>query len=92
MVVLYQSESSILPLISQFILHFTRIKRDEADNLQMSAQSQQIKQNFLSHPYTQQANSFVSGQVSSLDAEVSQRTASNIPYIGWFNVPRPGHL
>jgi receptor expression-enhancing protein 5/6 len=34
------------------------------------AQSQQIKQNFLNHPYVQQANKVVSGQVSSLDAEV----------------------
>jgi receptor expression-enhancing protein 5/6 len=35
------------------------------------SQSQQIKQNFLNHPYTQQANKFVSGQVNALDAEVS---------------------
>jgi receptor expression-enhancing protein 5/6 len=39
----------------------------------MSAQSQQIKQNFLNHPYTQQANKFVSGQVNALDAEVRPR-------------------
>jgi receptor expression-enhancing protein 5/6 len=38
---------------------------------QMSAQSEQIKQNFLNHPYTQQASKFFNGQVSSLDAEVS---------------------
>jgi len=38
---------------------------------QMSAQSQQIKENVLNHPYTQQASKFLSGQVSSLDAEVS---------------------
>lgn len=38
---------------------------------QMSAQSQQIKQNFMNHPYTQQANKFLSGQVNQLDAEVS---------------------
>lgn len=37
----------------------------------MSAQSEQIKQNFLNHPYTQQASKFFNGQVSSLDAEVS---------------------
>ena len=37
----------------------------------MSAQSQQIKENVLNHPYTQQASKFLSGQVSSLDAEVS---------------------
>jgi hypothetical protein len=35
------------------------------------SQSQQIKQNFLNHPYTQQATKFVSGQVNALDAEVS---------------------
>ncbi|CAD6567648.1 MAG: ER membrane protein DP1/Yop1 [Tremellales sp. Tagirdzhanova-0007] len=38
----------------------------------MSAQSQQIKQNFMNHPYTQQANQFVNGQVSSLDAELNK--------------------
>jgi len=38
----------------------------------MSAQSQQIKQNFINHPYTQQANKFVNGQVSSLDQELSK--------------------
>jgi receptor expression-enhancing protein 5/6 len=38
----------------------------------MSAQSQQIRENFLKHPYTQQANKFLSGQVQSLDAEVSR--------------------
>ena len=43
----------------------------------MSAQSQQIKQNFLNHPYTQQANKFVSGQVSALDAEVSGLSLAN---------------
>jgi len=37
----------------------------------MSAQSEQIKQNFLNHPYTQQASKFFNGQVNSLDAEVS---------------------
>jgi len=41
---------------------------------QMSAQSEQIKQNFLNHPYTQQASKFFNGQVSSLDAEVSSPT------------------
>jgi len=35
-------------------------------------QSQQIKQNFLNHPYTQQASKFVNGQVSSLDAELNK--------------------
>ena len=39
---------------------------------QMSTpQAQQIKQNFFNHPYTQQAHKFLAGQVSSLDAEVS---------------------
>jgi len=38
----------------------------------MSAQGQQIKQNFLNHPYTQQANKFLSGQVNALDAELSK--------------------
>ncbi|ORY24795.1 TB2/DP1, HVA22 family-domain-containing protein [Naematelia encephala] len=38
----------------------------------MSAQSQQIKQNFLSHPYTQQASQFASGQVNALDAELAK--------------------
>ncbi|ORX39016.1 membrane organization and biogenesis-related protein [Kockovaella imperatae] len=38
----------------------------------MSAQGQQIKQNFLNHPYTQQANKFLSGQVNSLDAELNK--------------------
>ena len=37
----------------------------------MSANSQQIKQNFLNHPYVQQANKVVSGQVNALDSEVS---------------------
>ncbi|KAK4686705.1 receptor expression-enhancing protein 5/6, partial [Tremellales sp. Uapishka_1] len=36
------------------------------------AQSQQIKQNFLNHPYTQQASKFASGQVNALDAELSK--------------------
>lgn len=40
--------------------------------MQMAAQSQQIKDNFLNHPYTQQANKFLSGQVSSLDSEVCE--------------------
>jgi hypothetical protein len=34
-------------------------------------QTQQLKQNILNHPYTQQAQKFVSGQVNSLDVEVS---------------------
>ncbi|KAK1922493.1 TB2/DP1, HVA22 family-domain-containing protein [Papiliotrema laurentii] len=38
----------------------------------MSAQSQQIRENFLKHPYTQQANKFLSGQVQSLDAELNK--------------------
>ncbi|EIW67141.1 protein YOP1 [Tremella mesenterica] len=38
----------------------------------MSAQSQQIKQNFLNHPYTQNAQKFVSQQVNSLDAELNK--------------------
>lgn len=37
---------------------------------QTQAQSQQIKQNFLNHPYTQQASRFANGQVSALDQEV----------------------
>ncbi|GFZ47478.1 Protein YOP1 [Saitozyma sp. JCM 24511] len=36
------------------------------------SQSQQIKQNFLNHPYTQQATKFVSGQVNALDAELNR--------------------
>lgn len=39
----------------------------------MSAQSQQIKQNFLNHPYVQQANKVVAGQVNALDSEVSSQ-------------------
>ncbi|WWD21089.1 protein YOP1 [Kwoniella shandongensis] len=35
-------------------------------------QSQQIKQNFLNHPYTQQASKFASGQVNALDAELNR--------------------
>ncbi|OCF31414.1 protein YOP1 [Kwoniella heveanensis CBS 569] len=35
-------------------------------------QSQQIKQNFLNHPYTQQASRFASGQVNALDAELNR--------------------
>ncbi|WWC64131.1 protein YOP1 [Kwoniella dejecticola CBS 10117] len=39
----------------------------------MSApQSQQIKQNFLNHPYTQQASRFATGQVNALDAELNK--------------------
>ena len=42
---------------------------------QMSTpQSQQIKQNLLNHPYTQQAHKFVSGQVNALDTEVSRHS------------------
>ena len=37
----------------------------------MSANSQQLKQNFVNHPYVQQANKVVSGQVNALDSEVS---------------------
>lgn len=38
----------------------------------MSAQGQQIKQNFLNHPYVQQANKVVSGQVNALDSELNK--------------------
>jgi receptor expression-enhancing protein 5/6 len=37
----------------------------------MAPQSQQIKDNFVNHPYTQKANQFLSGQVNQLDSEVS---------------------
>lgn len=43
----------------------------------MAAQSQQIKDNFLKHPYTQQANKFLSGQVNSLDSEVGLVSVGN---------------
>ena len=36
----------------------------------MAPQSQQIKDNFVNHPYTQKANQFLSGQVNQLDSEV----------------------
>jgi len=36
----------------------------------MAQQSQQIKDNFVNHPYTQKANQFLSGQVNQLDSEV----------------------
>jgi len=42
----------------------------------MSQQSQQIKNNFINHPYTQQANKFATGQVNALDAEVSLTSTS----------------
>ena len=42
------------------------------------AQSQQIKDNFVNHPYTQKANQFLSGQVNSLDSEVCPPTLSII--------------
>lgn len=35
-------------------------------------QSQQIRQNFLNHPYTQQAHKFATGQVNALDAELNK--------------------
>lgn len=38
----------------------------------MAANSQQIKQNFLNHPYVQQANKVVSGQVNALDSELNK--------------------
>jgi receptor expression-enhancing protein 5/6 len=38
----------------------------------MAPQSQQIKDNFVNHPYTQKANQFLSGQVNQLDSEVSR--------------------
>jgi len=38
----------------------------------MSAQTQQLKQSILNHPYTQQASKFINGQVSSLDAELNK--------------------
>jgi len=38
----------------------------------MAAQSQQIKDNFVNHPYTQKANQFLSGQVNQLDSELSK--------------------
>ncbi|KAL7421239.1 ER membrane protein DP1/Yop1 [Cryptotrichosporon argae] len=38
----------------------------------MSAQSEQIKQNFINHPYVQQAHKTVQGQVSALDQELNK--------------------
>jgi receptor expression-enhancing protein 5/6 len=37
----------------------------------MSAQSQQVKQNFLNHPYVQQASQVANSQLNVLDKEVS---------------------
>lgn len=47
----------------------------------MSANSQQLKQNFVNHPYVQQANKVVSGQVNALDSEVS--TAFTLSERSW---------
>jgi receptor expression-enhancing protein 5/6 len=44
----------------------------------MAPQSQQIKDNFVNHPYTQKANQFLSGQVNQLDSEVGHSTLSII--------------
>lgn len=37
-------------------------------------QAQQITQNFINHPYVQQAHKTVQGQLTSLDAELSKYT------------------
>lgn len=62
--------------LSRLFLCDTLTLSSRSPSQMSSTQSQQIKQNFLNHPYTQQANKFVNGQVSALDAEVrlSSRT------------------
>jgi len=37
-----------------------------------SPQAQQIKQNFVNHPYVQQVQKAVQGQVNSLDTELNK--------------------
>lgn len=40
-------------------------------------QAQQVKQNFLNHPYVVQAQKVVNGQVKQLDAELSKYPVLN---------------
>jgi hypothetical protein len=74
-----RNPSYLIPTFHAFLpsLHLTtrQTPKDDTNN-QMAPQSQQIKDNFVNHPYTQKANQFLSGQVNQLDSEVRSPTLS----------------